>query len=211
MYKTLITVFSLLFLIACASAPQHVDDTQKTSVARELAVVIDVEPQQYRYIALQEYGGELGYSLRYSKQTEQNHFADVYIWPVHQQLNDFSHKDIVYAMSNSAEQDIYTAEKYGAYSNVKLLDRSEQFMTDDMMVTRQRFTFIRNHLLTLSFLYLTEYQGKVLKIRLSLADNEFNQTRKDIDTFALSLFEQIIENFHLAKNNQQIKTFKIKT
>lgn len=142
----------------------------------------------YAYNNTHHYPEGLGYSLRYIKLKESEHYADVYVWPT-QDNASLAHKELVYNITRQSVGDIFAAEEKGYYVNVKVVDQGVSEVAETV-TTKSTITFLKNNLSILSFLYVTEFDGNFIKVRISLKKNEYNLARKDIDTFATKvLFE----------------------
>src|SRR5690606_30778517 len=130
-----------------------------------------------------DYGDELGYSLRYIKNNENSHYADIYVWGTPPQIANYTHREIVYAVTTAAVQDIHTIAEEGYYREIELLERLAY--GEETILTMHKISMKKDNLAVLSFLYVSEYKGNLLKARISMPDNEFNRSREDIHAFVL--------------------------
>ena len=92
---------------------------------------------------------------------------------------------------------IYTMQQSGAYSNVVELS-NETANVDGLIIVRCKLSMLRENLKIVSYLYVTEHKGKLLKIRITLPDNEINRSREDIENFAIEMFINIMDNIDSA-------------
>ncbi len=183
------------FLSACASKVGPSLDTSSV-VEKTPPPIVSHLPhriQSYEYSGFTEYGSGLGYSLRYIKKGFKGNYADVYIWPVPKDARQYSHEEIVYAVTNGSLQDIYNMQDRGVYEKVELIDRLA-YGSSEQLVTMHQLVMLRENRKTLSFLYLTEYQGRLLKARVSLPDNDANRSSDEVRQFVSEIFNRIIEN-----------------
>lgn len=163
-------------------------------------MIVDLLPEElrgYSYVNFYNFNSDLGYSLRYAKKTEDKNYADIYIWPVSKEAKGYSHHDIVLITTKMALDDIYTMQQSGAYSNVVELS-NETANVDGLIIARCKLSMLRENLKIVSYLYVTEHKGKLLKIRITLPDNEINRSREDIENFAIEMFINIMDNIDSA-------------
>ncbi len=149
---------------------------------------------EYQYSGFVQFGGDLGYGLRYEKLYELEHYADIYVWPKKPSTRELSHEQLVNSYSKLALSEIFYAELQGQYKSVKVLD---QFIVEDDLGKKTAFTkmsFLRQNLDTVSYLAITESEGKIIKVRISLANNSLNQSREDLQDFILKIFTEIRNN-----------------
>ncbi|MDX1451238.1 MAG: hypothetical protein R3183_01685 [Oleiphilaceae bacterium] len=191
----------LLFAISLSACVGH----KQSSVITETE--LDSEPriirflpemlQGYRYEDYENYGGNLGYSLRYRKENEPYHMADFFIWPVSKEALKYPHKDIVFSVADGSLQDIYSAQDAGLYNKVEVLE-SNAYDTNGKILVVTKLSMLRDNLSSLSYLVVTEHRGKYIKARASFADNSANRERGDIAVFLVDFINQIIRNIENA-------------
>lgn len=145
----------------------------------------------YQYEKYKNYGGKLGYSLRYRKDLERHHFADFFIWPVSKETMKYAHKEIVFSVAEGNLNDIYTAQEVGMYSNIEVLT-NKAYDTDGQILVITKLSMLRGNLSSLSYLVVTEYRGNYIKARVSFPDNEANRKRDDIEPFVVEFINEII-------------------
>lgn len=129
------------------------------------------------------------FSIRYNKVKESNHSADVYIWPKPKNANA-NHQDFVSAATQRGIRDIFSLQKSGHYENVKILEQG-QLKVDDTIITKSSLSFLKRNLSTISHLYITQVEDKILKVSISLPNNETNLSRSDIDIFSSKILLEI--------------------
>ncbi|HEY9035666.1 MAG TPA: hypothetical protein VIM96_03040 [Pseudomonadales bacterium] len=195
--KTIGLCVTAAFLLACASNTKPPLEASP-AVEKTPPPIVAHLPHRiggYEYAGFTEYGPGLGYSLRYIKKGLQGNYADIYIWPVPKEAQKYSHEEIVYGVTEGSLQDIYEMQNRGIYEKVELIDRLA-YGSSEQLVTMHRLVMLRENRKTLSFLYLTEYQGRLLKARVSLPDNEANRSSDEVKQFVLEIFNRIIANTH---------------
>ena len=190
MIKKIALLFIITALSACSSQQpsNHLSNNEPA-----IANLLPVQITNYKYSGYRLYGEGLGYSLRYKYINENYHFADIYVWPTPEQAKKYSHKEIVYGVTNSGIRDIYSMQSKGHYNNVKIL-KKRAYTNQDNTLTMHKITMLRGNVESLSFLYVTEFNGILLKARISMPDNTANRKRKDTKEFAVGIFNQIIKN-----------------
>ena len=98
-----------------------------------------------------------------------------------------------YGVTNAGIRDIYSMKSKGHYNNVKIL-KKRAYTNQDNTLTMHKITMLRGNVESLSFLYVTEFNGILLKARISMPDNTANRKRKDTKEFTIEIFNQIIKN-----------------
>lgn len=192
--KKLICLLGLLvWLSGCSStqAPQ-VPLRGAPPTEPELVSILPLDLKGYQYHSFHRYKHEsLGFSLRYNKGEEPGHYADIYIWDVPQALHSYSHKEVVYAATNSALREIQGLEQRGTYSKVEFLD-GRTSGTETMFLTKQKISLTHQNRALISYLYVSEVAGEFIKARISMPDNKANRNREDVDDFVTELFANIV-------------------
>jgi hypothetical protein len=151
----------------------------------------------YEYLNYKKFEGDFGYRLRFIKEHEDSHTADIYIWPVSKETLKYPHREIVLNLAEGALNDVYTVQETGRYSNVEVLDGKE-YNNNGQVMAMYKLTMLRQNLNSISYIYVSEFGGKYLKLRISLPDNVVNRDRSDIEPFVLDLLNSIINNIESA-------------
>lgn len=191
MIKKIVSLFIIITVLSACSSQQHSIHSSNNEPA--IVKLLPVQITNYKYSGYRLYGKGLGYSLRYKFQNENYHFADIYIWPAPERAKKYSHKEIVYGVTDSGIRDIYSMQEKGHYNNVKILEK-RAYTNKNNTLTMHKITMLRGNVESLSFLYVTEFNGILLKARISMPDNTTNRGRKDIKEFAIEIFNKIIKN-----------------
>ena len=193
-YKYLM-VLAVLILSACSTI-KSTSTSNFPDSANEQPGIVELLPKElhnYSYVGQHNYGGNLGYSLRYAKSSEYKHYADIYIWPAPKEASEYPHKIVVESVTEASLGDIYAAQEQGAYDNLALLE-GLIYDTDGQILTMHKLSMLKGNLKSISYLFVTEYKGKLLKARVTLPDNEANRAREDVQEFVVELINTIIEN-----------------
>lgn len=184
-----------LFLAGCVSQNSKDSNTSGSSEESNEPDIVNLLPKtvdEYRYAGFKNYRNKLGYSLRYIKDNEIHHHADIYIWDTPTQISSHSHRDIVYSATNAAIREIHAIAAQGRYSKIEFLEKLA-FGADDSVLTLHKISMQKDNLAVISFLYVSEYKGNLLKARITLPDNEFNRSRNDVHVFVGHMFAAITE------------------
>jgi len=177
-------------LTACAVTPQSKDSSTKPAPN-----MVDALPEEigsfdyhgYRYFE----DDSTGYTFRYAN-PRKHRMADVYVYPVAKQNETLDHDELVMGSTRATIQAIGDAVQQGLYSNFNVIGAATQargFRT----VARVEATYLRQNLASYTLVYQTEYDGTLLKIRLSMPDNESNRSSEEWDAFATTMFNTLVE------------------
>lgn len=193
--QTLALLGSVVLTSACAT-------TASTS-AEEAAAAPPPEPALYKTLPdtvesfeLKGYkhfeDGSGGYSVRYSNERKRR-IADLYIYPVAEENTNLEHNQLVLGSTRATLMAIGEATRQGHYSNFNVINaatRAQGLRT----VARVQATYLRQNLASYTLVYQTEHKGTLLKIRVTMPDNEFNRKSREWDGFADKMFKQVIES-----------------
>jgi len=151
----------------------------------------------YRYFE----NSEDGYTFRYAN-TAKRRIADVYIYPVAQENDNLGHSQLVMGSTRATIQAIGEAVKQGLYANFNVVGAAT-VARGTRTVARVEATYLRENLASYTLVYQTEYEGTLLKIRVSMPDNEANRTNEEWDEFAKTMFNKIVEKLKSDKTDAQ--------
>jgi len=140
--------------------------------------------------------GSGGYSLRYANERKRR-IADVYIYPVAEENNNLEHNQLVLGSTRATLEAIGAAARQGHYANFNVIDAGTQ-ARGLRTVARVQATYLRQNLASFTLVYQTEHDGTLLKIRMSMPDNESNRTNDEWDLFAEQMFQTIIDELSKA-------------
>lgn len=140
--------------------------------------------------------GSGGYSLRYANDRKRR-IADVYIYPVAEENSNLEHNQLVLGSTRATLEAIGAAAQQGHYDNFNVINAGTQ-ARGLRTVARVQATYLRQNLASFTLVYQTEYEGTLLKIRVSMPDNESNRISNEWDLFAEKMFETVIEELEAA-------------
>lgn len=177
----------------------NVESTDGSESREETIALLTEVPHSahgFLYTGLQTYPEPWGYSLRYQHHQLSHTHADIYIYPVPESINLQSHKRVILEMATQSLQEIDFATQQGSYSEYQLL-RNSSFELEGHFVTRSDLFLVRQNLAVYSMLFLTEKEGRLIKARITVPDNEANRNDPQWQAFVEEIFTAIIENIHL--------------
>jgi len=195
LFPTIALLGSVIFSTACATTPEpQVEEVAKVP-APEPALyktlpdtVASFERKGYKHFE----DGSGGYSVRYSNDRKRR-IADLYIYPVAEENVDLEHNQLVMGSTRATLMAIGEATRQGHYSNFNVINaatRAQGLRT----VARVQATYLRENLASYTLVYQTEHKGTLLKIRVTMPDNEFNRKSAEWDGFADKMFKQAIRS-----------------
>jgi len=136
--------------------------------------------------------GSGGFSVRYTNERKRR-IADLYVYPVAEENANLEHSALVLGSTRATLMAIGEATRQGHYDNFNVLNaatRAQGLRT----VARVKATYLRQNLASYTLVYQTEHNGTLLKIRVTMPDNETNRSSKEWDTFAETMFKEAISN-----------------
>ena len=195
----------LLALSACAvTTPAKVDTTVKDEPS-----IISVMPEQLESFDYQGYRyfdkSSDGFTMRYSN-LGKHRLADVFIYPVSKENQELPHDQLVMGSTRATIQAIGSAVKTGQYANFNVIGAATK-ARGIRTVARVEATYLRENLASYTLVYQTEYDGTLIKVRVSMPDNTANRSSEEWDRFASSVFDTIIDNIQ-GKDQQILATKK---
>lgn len=190
-FPTVLILAASLTLSACATMKQPAED----AVAPEAPELIDALPAEvgsFNYEGYRYFNDSAnGYTFRYTN-SGKHRMADVYVYPVATENADLDHDDLVMGSTRATIQAIGDAVKQGIYTNFNVVGAATQ-ARGIRTVARVEATYLRQNLASYTLVYQTEYDGTLLKIRVSMPDNESNRSNTEWDDFANTMFNTIVE------------------
>ncbi len=187
--KVLSAILLSILISACSSTPSQT--SQSDTDAPEIVQYINQSIHGYRYQDYKKFDNNLGYALRYVKEDEPTIVASVFVWPTPESTKSYSHKEIIYAVTKASLDDIYVVEKLGDYQNVNVLEAVAY--DNDVIVTKHKLSLTYQDIPRITLLYVSEHQGDLLKVRLTMDNNPKNIARQDIDQFVMAVFSEIVK------------------
>lgn len=146
--------------------------------------------------------GSGGYSIRYSNDRKRR-IADLYVYPVAEENTNLEHNQLVLGSTRATLMAIGEATRQGHYSNFNVINaatRAQGVRT----IARVQATYLRQNLASYTLVYQTEHDGTLLKIRVTMPDNEYNRKSTEWDKFADSMFKKAILSLDEDKPDDQI-------
>lgn len=191
--RLLLITFALFLISGCStvtSAPiAEPEPLPEPALIESLPKTVEsFELQGYKHFE----DGSGGYSLRYANDRKKR-IADVYIYPVAEENSTLEHNQLVLGSTRATLQAIGAAARQGHYANFNVINAGTQ-ARGLRTVARVQATYLRQNLASLTLVYQTEHDGTLLKIRVSMPDNESNRSSGEWDLFAQQMFKTIIED-----------------
>ena len=203
---TIALLGSVLMSSACATttSASSTSTTSKTIKAAEAAAepaakktepkpqpaLVDALPKSFRSFDYTGYkpfeDGSDGYSVRYAN-LRKRRIADLYVYPVADENVDLDHNQLVLGSTRATLLAIGEATRQGHYDNFNVVNaatRAQGIRT----VARIQATYLRQNLASYTLVYQTEHAGTLLKIRVTMPDNETNRNSDEWDKLADTLF-----------------------
>lgn len=186
-----LTLFaSLLITSACATVTPADAEPEPLPEPALIGVLPDTlqsfKLQGYKYF--KDSSG--GYSIRYANLAKRR-IADVYIYSVAEENSELAHDQLVLGSTRATIQAIGEAARQGHYANFNVVNAGTQ--TYGMRtVARVQATYLRQNLASFTLVYQTEFKGTLVKIRVSMPDNESNRSNEEWDAFAEKMFSTVI-------------------
>jgi hypothetical protein len=194
MYPVRLPVIAFAFF--CISGCSTVTPAPNERAPLPEPALIESLPENVQSFELQGYkhfeDGSGGYSLRYANDRKRR-IADVYIYPVAEENSNLEHNQLVLGSTRATLEAIGAAAQQGHYANFNVVNagtHSHGLRT----VARVQATYLRQNLASFTLVYQTEHEGTLLKIRVSMPDNESNRVSGEWDLFAEKIFETIIDD-----------------
>ncbi len=186
-----LTLFvTMLFTSACATVTPADAKPEPLPEPALIGVLPDAmqsfELQGYKYF----HDSSGGYSIRYANLPKRR-IADVYIYPVAEENSELAHDQLVLGSTRATIQAIGEAARQGHYANFNVVNAGTQAY-GVRTVARVKATYLRQNLASFTLVYQTEYKGTLVKIRVSMPDNESNRDNEEWDAFAEKMFSTII-------------------
>lgn len=209
----IISITALLGSIVISSACATTQTPLESEVVPETETVATVEepalyktlPESVESFDLQGFkhfdDGSGGYSVRYSNE-QKRRIADIYIYPVAQENVNLEHTQLVLGSTRATLMAIGEATKQGHYANFNVINAATRAQ-GARTVARVQATYLRQNLASYTLVYQTEHDGTLLKIRVTMPDNEVNRLNSEWDTFADTMFKQLIESLGEDKTNTE--------
>jgi len=190
-FPTAFLLASSLSLSACATL-EKTSEEEAVPEAPELIEALPTEVGSFDYEGYRYFtDASTGYTVRYTN-PRKHRMADVYVYPVAEENEDLAHDDLVMGSTRATIHAIGEAVKQGIYANFNVVGAATQ-ARGLRTVARVEATYLRENLASYTLVYQTEYDGTLLKIRVSMPDNESNRGNTEWDEFANTIFNAIVD------------------
>lgn len=132
-----------------------------------------------------------GVNVRYANERKKRR-ADVFIYPVADNNLELQHDALVMGSTQATMRAIAQAVQQGIYKNLNVIDAATK-ANGIRTVARVQATYLRDNLASYSLVYQTEHDGIMMKIRMTMPDNEPNRTSREWDRFAEEVVSSVRE------------------
>lgn len=193
--STIALLGAVIISSACATSANIPEEAAVTPPPPEPALYKSL-PDTVESFELKGYkhfeDGSGGYSIRYANDRKRR-TADLYVYPVAEENANLEHNQLVLGSTRATLMAIGEATRQGHYSNFNVINaatRAQGLRT----VARVQATYLRQNLASYTLVYQTEHKGTLLKIRVTMPDNESNRRSREWDGFADRMFKQAIQS-----------------
>jgi hypothetical protein len=186
----------LLLVVSLTACATPTKEPQEQIANNEQLPILDVLPRQiegFNYQGLRRYPAPWGYSLRYRNETNNAVYADLYLYPVPEELKGHEQEDIVMVKTDEALEEIDYFFKTGSYSEFEVLNR-DSFQIEGETTSRVEIYLVRDNLALYSLLFVSEKDGKLVKVRMTMPNNEANTSNDAWERFVHKAFSVILKN-----------------
>lgn len=195
--RKILAVLALCALTACSTP---VKKSQNDISHGKHYAILDILPKEiegFSFVDTKTYPDPLGYSLRYRNNKNQLTYADIYIYPIPKEAIGLSHKELVLLATKLAFRDIEYVKKKGSYSRYDIIS-NDSFGLLGKTTVHAEISILKDNLVLYSLLYVTESNGKWIKARLTMPDNEANRNNETWHKFVTETFSIILQNIENA-------------
>jgi hypothetical protein len=189
-------LISLLFTNACVAltiTPENTNNTDVPALMHKLPKTV----QSFNMQGFKYFNDGSGYSIRYSNERKQR-LADLYIYDVAEENESLNHKQLVLGSTRATMDAIGAAADQGHYTNFNILDAATHAQ-GLRTIARVQATYLRQNLASYTLVYQTEYKGTLLKIRVTMPDNDSNRSSDEWDNFTDTVFQSVISELDNAE------------
>jgi len=175
---------------AITSTPESIDTAEAPAMMYKLPKAVEsFEMQGFKY-----FNDGSGFSIRYSNENKKR-LADVYIYDVAVENESLDHEQLVLGSTRATMDAIAAAAEQGHYANFNVLDAATLAL-GLRTVARVQATYLRENLASYTLVYQTEYKGTLLKIRVTMPDNDSNRNSNEWDQFTDTVFQSVISELY---------------
>jgi hypothetical protein len=196
-FRHLLWVTFVVLLTACATPSKINSATESSENTFSIVAVLPSNIEGFVFQSVKKYPDPWGYSLRYEFEANNITYADVYIYPVQKGEEGRSHENIVDTMYNQSIAEIRYATQQGGYSEYSII-KNKSFRVSARKVIRADVFLVKNNLESYSLVFVTESNSKLMKVRMTMTDNESNRKNDNWQRFVESIYAIIINNIDKA-------------
>lgn len=173
---------------ACATRVPAAADPEP--VAPALVADMPSSLESFNYQGYKRFAdGSDGFSMRYANERKRR-LADIYVYPVAAENLELEHEKLVMGSTRATMAAIGEAVRQGVYSNFNVVAAATR-PRGVRTVARVQATYLRENLASYTLVYQTEHDGTLIKIRVTMPDNESNRSSSEWDRFAEQMFKLI--------------------
>lgn len=199
---------TLLFTNACAAVSLTPAKSENDSSKLEEPALVRAMPESVQSFERRGYkffNDGSGYSIRYANEGKQR-LADLYIYQVADENASLDHEQLVLGSTRATMDAISAAAQQGHYANFNVVDavtHSQGLRT----IARVQATYLRQNLASYTLVYQTEHKGTLLKVRVTMPDNDSNRNSDEWDRFTDTVFKAVIDDL----DNTEVASAEKKT
>lgn len=135
---------------------------------------------------------EDGVTVRYANPRKHRR-ADVFIYPVAENNRSLEHPELVMGSTQATMRAIAQAVQQGVYHNLNVIDAATK-VNGIRTIARVQATYLRENLASYTLVYQTEHDGTMVKIRVTMPDNESNRESREWDRFADEVLQAVTKH-----------------
>lgn len=199
---------TLLFTNACAAVSLTPAKSENDPSKLEEPALVRAMPESVQSFERRGYkffNDGSGYSIRYANERKQR-LADLYIYQVADENASLDHEQLVLGSTRATMDAISAAAQQGHYANFNVVDavtHSQGLRT----IARVQATYLRQNLASYTLVYQTEHKGTLLKVRVTMPDNDSNRNSDEWDRFTDTVFKAVIDDL----DNTEVASAEKKT
>ncbi len=136
-----------------------------------------------------------GVTVRYANPRKHRR-ADVFVYPVSENNRNLEHPELVMGSTQATMRAIAQAVQEGVYQNLNVIDAATK-AKGLRTVARVQATYLRQNLASYTLVYQTEHDGTMVKIRVTMPDNEPNRASREWDRFADVVLQAVTQQLDI--------------
>lgn len=176
-----------------AARLENTVDISDNSVA--ILEVIPKEIEGFFYSKTHKYPYPLGYSLRYYDNINQLIYADIYIFPIDDSLEEYNIKDKIDIMTEWSLKDIFKFKEQGKYTKFDIIHNTN-LNINGRYTSKVSINLVKKNLELYSLLFVTKSNNKFIKARITMPNNEAHRKDPRWQKFVEKIFTEIFSQGH---------------